>query len=241
VAQKDSFAAEKIYTTMNEMNIERIGVVTANTGFGNGGMEQLKKYASEYGISIPIAESYDKGATDLTAVLTKLQGHGIEAVVNWSIVPAQSIIPKNMRQLGMDMPLFQSHGFANIKYAEAAGEAAEGIIFPAGRIVIAEHLPGDHPQKEVLMDYKKSYESRYEGNASTFGGHAYDALMILRDAIQQAESTDRAEVRDAIEQLDDFPGIGGVFDYSAEDHNGLSIDAFAMVTVKNGEFVPYNQ
>jgi len=239
--QKDSYAAIKIFQTMNEMGIERIGVVAANTGFGNAGIGQLKKYAPEHGIEIAIAETYDRAATDLKAVLTKINAHGIEAVVNWSIVPAQSIIPKNMKQLGMNVPLFQSHGFGNIKYVEAAGSAAEGIIFPCGRLLVAELLPDDHPQKNVLVTYKQNYESRFNEDVSTFGGHAYDALLILKKGIEMANSTDKAETRSAIENIKDFPGTGGVFSFSPADHNGLGIDSFEMLTVKNGKFALYKE
>jgi len=237
--QKDSYAAQAIFSTMQEMGITRIGVVVGNTGFGNGGKAQLEKYAPDFGIEILIAEVYDKAATDLTGVLTKLKTKGVEAVVNWSIVPAQSIIPKNMKQLGFNVPLFQSHGFGNIKYVEAAGQAAEGIIFPAGRLLIADVLAGDHPQKELLVRYNKDYEGRYNEAASTFGGHAYDSLTILAAAIEKAGTTDGEKVRDAIENLTGFVGTGGVFNFSASDHNGLDIDSFEMLTVKDGKFVAY--
>ncbi|MBN2443272.1 MAG: ABC transporter substrate-binding protein [Spirochaetales bacterium] len=239
--QKDSYAAMKIFETMNKMGISKIGIVVGNTGFGNGGKAQLEKYAPDYGITIVISEVYESSATDLTSVLTKLNNAGIEAVVNWSIVPAQSIIPKNMKQLGMKQPLFQSHGFGNIKYVEAAGDAAEGIIFPCGRLLVADVLPDSHPQKALLVSYKTSYESKFNEDASTFGGHAYDALIILEEAIKKAKSTDKAKVRAAIETLTGVVGTGGIFNFSATDHNGLDINSFEMLTVENGKFVVFSQ
>ncbi len=237
--QKDSYAAIWIYKTMQQMGISKIGVVVGNTGFGQGGKAQLEKYAPEYGIEILAAEVYDRGATDLTGVLTKLKARNVQAVVNWSIVPAQSIIPKNMKQLGMTVPLFQSHGFGNIQYVKAAGEAAEGIIFPAGRLLVADVLPDGNPQKKVLEKYKNDYESRYNEQVSTFGGHAYDALTILVEAVKKAGGTDPEKVRQAIENLKGFVGTGGIFNFSPTDHNGLGLDSFEMLTVKNGRFVLY--
>ncbi len=239
--QKDSYAAIRIFQTMQEMGISKIGVVVGNTGFGNGGKAQLEKYAPEYGIEIAIAEVYDRAATDLTGVLTKLKARGVEAVVNWSIVPAQSIVAKNMRQLGMDVPLFQSHGFGNIKYVEAAGEAAEGIIFPCGRLLVADVLAAGHPQKDLLVKYKSDYESRYNEDVSTFGGHAYDAFLILKAAIEIAGSVEMSAVRDAIESLQGVVGTAGVFNISPSDHNGLGLDSFEMLTVKDGKFVVLEQ
>jgi len=235
VAPKDSYAAEKIYHQMKKMGISKIGVLSSNTGFGKAGKEQLEKFAPEHGITIVLSEVYDKSATDLTAEVTKMKGAGVQAIVNWSIEPAQAIVLKNARQIGLTVPVFQSHGFANIQYARAAGAAAEGVIFPASRIVVADLLSDRNPQKSVLVDYKKKYESKFKEEVSTFGGHGYDALMILTRAIQTA-GDDREKVRSAIENLKGFVGTAGVFNLSPTDHNGLDIDAFAMLTVKDGKF-----
>ena len=235
VAPRDSYAAEKIYHQMKKMGITKIGVLSSNTGFGKAGKEQLEKYAPDHGITIALSEVYDKSATDLTAEVTKLKAANVQAIVNWSIEPAQAIVIKNARQIGLTVPIFQSHGFANIQYARAAGVAAEGVIFPASRIVVADLLPDKHPQKAVVLSYKNAYESKFKEDVSTFGGHGYDALMILTKAIQTA-GTDREKVRSAIENLKGFVGTAGIFNLSPTDHNGLDIDAFAMLTVKNGKF-----
>jgi len=237
--QKDSYAVKKIYMEMNRLGISKIAVLAGNTGFGKAGKGQLLKIAPEFGIEVVEVEVYDKKSNDLSAVVAKIKANkDVQAVINWSIVPAQAIVPKNMRQAGWDVPLFQSHGFGNIKYVEAAGAAAEGIIFPAGRLLIADSLADDNPQKALLMAYKKNYESKFNEPASTFGGHGYDAITILAAAIAEG-GNDRDKVRTAIENLKDFPGTGGVFSFSAEDHNGLDIDAFQMMTVKDGKFVAY--
>jgi branched-chain amino acid transport system substrate-binding protein len=234
--QNDAFATLWIYRYLKEHGLTKIGVVASNTGFGNGGMAQLEKYAPENGIEILIAEVYDKDATDLTGVLTKLKARNVQAVVNWSIEPAQSLVAKNLRQLGMTVPLLQSHGFGNIRYVQAAGQAAEGIIFPCGRLLIADSLPAGNPQKALLMDYKKKYEAKFGEEVSTFGGHAYDAYTILAEAVRRAGSTEAAKVRDAIENLRGFPGTAGIFNFSKDDHNGLDMSSFEMLTVKNGKF-----
>jgi len=239
VPPKDNYVTEWIYKTMNDMGIKKIGVLAANTGFGNGGKAQLEKYASQYGIAIAISEVYDANATDLTALLTKVNAAGVQAVVNWSIEPAQAIVAKNMRQLKMSQKLFQSHGFANIKYVEAAGEAAEGVIFPCSRLVVADFLPDSHPQKKLLQKYNADYKAMFKEDASTFGGHAIDALTILKAAIESAKSAEPDKIAAAIERISNLSGTAGVFSFSAQDHNGLGMDSVVMVTVKNGKFVPY--
>jgi branched-chain amino acid transport system substrate-binding protein len=236
--QKDSYAVIKIFEEMKKKGISKIGVLSSNTGFGKAGKEQIEKLAPEHGITILVNEVYDKAASDLTAEVTKLKAANVQALINWSIEPAQSIVIKNARQIGFNAQIFQSHGFGNIKYVEAALPAAEGVIFPAGRLLIAETLPKDHKQKAVLMKYKKEYELKNRGEeCSTFGGHAFDAMLILTKAIEKANSTDKEAVRSAIEGLKGVVGTAGIFNFSAQDHNGLDMNSFEMLTVKNGKFV----
>jgi branched-chain amino acid transport system substrate-binding protein len=236
-AQKDSHAIAHIFAQMKKMGATKIGVLSSNTGFGKAGKELISKLAPEHGITIVIDETYDKAATDLTAEVTKLKAAGVQALLNWSIEPAQSIVIKNARQIGLTVPIFQSHGFANINYVKGAGAAAEGVIFPASAIIVAESLPAKHPQKKILLDYKKAYEAKYKEDASAFGAYAFDAFGMLVKAIQE-KGADREKVRDAIEGLKGWVGASGVFNMSPTDHNGLGMDAFEMVTVKNGKFVP---
>jgi branched-chain amino acid transport system substrate-binding protein len=239
--QSDKDAVIKIFQQMKKMKISRIGVLSSNTGFGNAGKAQIEKLAPAYGIVILANEVYDKAASDLTAEVTKIKAANVQAIVNWSIEPAQSIAIKNVRQIGLKVPIFQSHGFGNIKYVEAAGPAAEGVIFPAGRLLIVGDLPKSHPQKAVLNKYKKDYESRFKEEVSTFGGHAYDAFMILAKAVENTNSTDKEVIRTAIEHLQGFVGTGGSFYFSPSDHNGLNIDAFEMLTVSKGKFAILKQ
>jgi len=238
--QKDSYVVIKIFEQMKKMGISKIGVLSSNTGFGKAGKEQIEKLAPEYGITMPVNEVYDKAASDLTAEVTKLKAGNVQAAINWSIEPAQSIVIKNARQIGLSIPIFQSHGFGNIQYVKAAGPAAEGVIFPAGRLLIADTLSKNKPQRAVLTQYKKEYEGKFKEDASTFGGHAYDAFMILVKAIEKA-GPDREKVRDAIENMKGFVGTGGIFNFSPQDHNGLDINSVEMLTVKDGKFVVYKK
>ncbi len=234
--QKDSDAALKIYETMGDMEISKIAIITGTTGFGDQGRNQLKRLAPGFGIEIVADETYGPEDTDMTAQLTKIKGTEAQAVINWSIVPGQVIVAKNMRQLGMAIPLFQSHGFGNIKYAQTAGEAGEGIIFPCGRLLAVATLADEHPQKDVLVRYKWEYETKFGEDVSTFGGHAWDGLQLIIAALREV-GPDREAIRSYIENTKNFVGTGGVFNFSAEDHNGLTKDAFEMLTVKNERFV----
>jgi branched-chain amino acid transport system substrate-binding protein len=235
VPPRDADAVRLIYMTMKDHGISRIGIISSSDGYGGAGKGQLEKIAGESGMTVAISEVYDKGETDLTGVLTKVKGANVQAVVNWSALPSQSQVAKNMKQIGLDVPLYQSMGFGNVKYVQAAGESANGTLFPCGRLLVAEILPKDHPQKAVLMAYKTEYESRYKDNVSTFGGHAYDALLILTEAIKKAGGADPEKVREAIENIKGHAGTAGIFNFSDKDHCGLTIDGFEMLTVRDGK------
>ncbi len=233
--QMDRDAVIRIFQQMKKMGVSNIGVLSSNTGFGKAGKDQIEKLAPEHGIKIIVNEVYDKAATDLTAEVTKIKAASVQALVNWSIEPAQAIVIKNARQIGMTIPIFQSHGFGNINYVKAAGTAAEGVIFPAGRLLVADVLSDKNPQKKLLESYKKEYEGAYKEDVSTFGGHAYDAMLILERGIKEG-GLDKEKVRTAIENIKGLVGTAGIFNMSSADHNGLDLNAFEMLTVKDGRF-----
>jgi branched-chain amino acid transport system substrate-binding protein len=238
--QLDRHAADRIYEYMVNHGISKVAIISGTTGFGSAGREQLRNLAPKYGLNIVADETYGPQDTDMTAQLTKIRGTDAQAVVNWSIVPAQAIVAKNMVQLGMDIQLFQSHGFGNIKYVEAAGAAAEGLIFPCGRLLAVETVPESDPQQKVLVEYKTMYESKFNDSVSTFGGHAWDATWLVIEALKHA-GADKEGIREYIENRKGFVGTGGVFNFSPDDHCGLTPEAFEMLTVKNGKFVVVGQ
>jgi branched-chain amino acid transport system substrate-binding protein len=234
--QSDADAARRIYEKMKDMGISKVAIMSGTTGFGTAGRTQLKKLAAEYGITIVADETYGPKDTDMTAQLTKIKGTDAQAIINWEIIPAQTTVMKNKKQLGMTMPLFQSHGFGNIKYAQDAGDAAEGVFFPCGLLLAVDTLPDSNPQKALLKKYKKDYEEKFKTDVSAFGGYAWDALTLVTEALKSV-GPDSAKMRDYIEQKKNFIGISGIFNYSAEDHCGLNKTSFAMLTVKDGKIV----
>jgi branched-chain amino acid transport system substrate-binding protein len=233
--QKDSFAVARIFKQMKKMGITRAGILYSNSLFGKAGKEWIERVAPTYGVRVVISEIYDIMATDLTDELAKLKAAKVQAIVNWSIEPAQAFVLRNARQMGLTVPIFQSHGFGNIRYVKAAGPAAEGVIFPAGRLLVADSLPDGHPQKALLLSYKNAYEAKYKEEVSTFGGHAYDAMIILEQGVREG-GADREKVRAAIENIKGITGTAGIFNMSPADHNGLDLKSFEMLTVKNGKF-----
>ena len=235
--QSDSMAVEAVYTHMKKHGISKIAIMTVTSGFGQSGRGELLRLAPQYGMTIVADEKYGPKDTDMTAQLTKIKGLAPQAIVNWSIGPTQVIVVRNRKELAMtNITLYQSHGFGSRKNIELAAGAAEGVYCPLGAVNIAEILPNDHPQKRVTMGYLRAYSAKYNEPLSSFGGHAWDALTMIEQALAAA-GCDKAKIRDYLENLTGFVGQHGVFNFSAKDHNGLTKDAFQMVVVKLGDWV----
>ncbi len=234
--QYDTSAVEAIYTYMKKHGISKIGIITISTGFGDAGKKALHEVAPRYGMSIVADEKYGPKDSDMTTQLTKIKASGAQAVINWSVGPGQVVVTKNWHDLKMGIPLYQSHGWGSKKNIELSGKAAEGVIAPLGRLVVWEKLSDKDPQKAILKKYTQDYEARFKNEPGTFGGHAYDAVMMLAEAIRKV-GPDKKKIRDYIEtNIKHFPCTGGVFTMSPKEHCGLDKSAFEMVVVKNSDW-----
>ncbi|MDD2365410.1 MAG: ABC transporter substrate-binding protein [Desulfuromonadaceae bacterium] len=234
-AQNDSLAVGKIYEYLQKSKQTKVSILTVSDGFGASGREQLKSQAAKYGITIVSDETYGPKDTDMTAQLTKIRGSNSQAVICWGTNPGPALVAKNAKQLGIKIPLFMSHGVSSKKFIELAGDASEGIKLPSGKVVVADMLPAAEKQKKSLMAFVKDYSKHYKAEGDHFGGHAWDAVMLIRNAVENGALT-AAAIRDQIESTKSFAGIGGSFNYSQADHAGLGKDAFVLVEVKNKDW-----
>lgn len=232
----DHVAAEKILNYMAKQKQKNIALLTVTDGFGASGREQLKVLAAKKGFRIVADETYGPKDTDMTPQLTKIRGSKADAVICWGTNPGPAIITKNIKQLGVKIPVYMSHGVASKKYIElATPAAAEGVMLPAGKLAIYEMLPKNDPQQKLLRDYDAAYKKAYGTEASTFGGYAYDAFLLVANAIKTKGATP-AQIRDGLEQTRKLVSVSGVFSMSANDHNGLDLSAFEMVKVTKGDW-----
>lgn len=233
----DSVAVEAIYRKMQLMGIYKIAIMSETSGFGASGRRELLRLAPQLKIVVVADETYDPKDIDMTAQLTKIKELAPQAIVNWSDGPTQVIVLWNWRELGMqNIRLFQSHHFGRHENLESAAGAASGVYCPLPACTIAELLPYDHPQKKVTMQYKENYMTKYNEPIGSFGGHAWDAMHLLVDALK-AVGDDKAKIRDYLETKRKFIGQHGIFNFSAEDHNGLTKAAFQMVMAQGGGWV----
>jgi len=237
VPQSDSMAVEALYNYLKKRGISKIAVMSGTTGFGKSGREELIRLAPEYGMTVVAEETFGFKDTDMMAQLTKIKGIAPQAIISWSIGPTQVLVLRNWKDLGMtNIPFFQSHGFGSRKNIKMAAGAAEGVIAPLGACNTPEALPADHPQKMVTMKYNKNYMAKYNESVASFGGHAWDSLMLVVNALKTV-GCDRAAIRDYIENTTGFVGQHGVFNFSPDDHNGLTWEkSFNMIVVKDGDW-----
>lgn len=233
-------AAALVLQTIRSLGYARIGLAVDDSFDGQAGRLHLQELAPTNGIKIVDVETYDRNATNLTAVLAKLKAaRDLDAIVNWSVTPAQAVFPRAMNAMNITLPLFQGPGFGSRRLVRQAGLPAEGILFPGGRLLVPDSLPAGNPQKALLVRYRAAYEKSTREEVSCSGGYAWDALSILCAAVYRAAATEPAKVRDALENLKGFTGTTGVFTFSPGDHGGLGPNTLQMLTVSNGSFAVY--
>ena len=234
----DRMAAEKVFEDMKKRGLTKVALLSETSGFGASGKKETEGVAAKYGITLVANETYGPKDTDMSPQLTKIKTTpGVQAVFVFGLGQGPAIVTKNYKQLGVTLPLYQSHGVASDEFLKLAGPAAEGVRLPSPAQLIPEKLAANDPQKPIVTAYDKAYKAAYKTDVSTFGGYAYDGLMLAVDAIKRAGSTDKAKVRDALEATKGFVATSGTFNMSPTDHMGLDLSAFRLLEVKGGDWV----
>lgn len=235
--QSDRQAARRILKDMKQHGITRIGLISGTGGFGASGRKVTLQEAPHFGVQVIADETYNPKDTDVTAQLTRIRNtKGVQAVLNFDFGQGPAIVTKNYRQLGIELPFYESHGVASDSFLKLAGDAANGLRLPASALLVADTIPDSDPQHDVVTRYKTDYESHYHEPVSTFGGYAFDGLNLAVLAIKKAGTTDPAKVRDALEHIDGYIGVSGTYHLSAKDHMGLNADSFRILQVKDGHW-----
>lgn len=223
---------------LKDEGITKIGLLTEDTGFGKDGRELVTATAADYGMTVVSDQVFKPTDTDMTGQLTVIKSDGAEVVLMWSSVAASSIVPKNMAQLGMGIPLVGSHGIARQEFVDSAGDASEGTVMFAGKILVPEAYGEGSEAYEVATGFIERYTETYgEAPTNTFAGHAYDGLYLVVEAMKRLdEGFTSADLRDEIENTTEFEGIGGSFTFSATDHNGMSADDLVGYIAEGGSW-----
>lgn len=237
--QRTTVAVQKIYAYLKQKGMRKIAILTAADGFGKDGKAAMESLAPEYGITIAASESFQATDSDMTAQLINIKTALPDAIVCWTIGKAGSIVAKNVRQLAIQVPLFQCHGLPDPKYIELAGKASEGNIMPSTKLMVASQLPDTDPQKKVIQEFIHLYSDVFHYDQkfpiNTHSGYAWDAIYIVADAMKKA-GTDNETLRNAIEKTTGYVGVSGIYNITPEDHNGLGVDSMVLVQITDGQW-----
>ncbi|HHX65495.1 MAG TPA: ABC transporter substrate-binding protein [Chloroflexi bacterium] len=243
VAQSNEHTSPWQVRYAKALGITRIANLYVDNSYGEDGAEAIRETARAEGIEIVLEDTFDATATDMTAQIIKIKASDAEAVLVTAIPPAAAIFTKQYRELGVDLPLIHNSGVAMKTFIDLAGASnVEGVVFPMGKLVAADHLDDDDPQKEVLERFVHDYVESSGKPPCTFAGHAWDALHIILNVLETLPEglnleEQRIAVRDGIENTRGFVGVDGTFNFSAEDHVGLSTDDVVLARIENGEWV----
>lgn len=222
------------------LGLTKIGLLYDTNAFGTDGKDTVGSLAPDYNLEVVASIGYQTNDTAeaMDTYLTNIQAADPEIIVVWGTNPGPAIIAQQMDAKGMTQPYMGSHGIANQSFIELAGASAEGVLFPAGKMLIwQESLQEGTDQYELMMDFSEAYEAAYGEQVSTFAGHGWDAILIVTDALKRAGATATpAELRDAIEETSGLAGTAGIFSYSSSNHNGLSPEDMVMIEIVNGEW-----
>jgi branched-chain amino acid transport system substrate-binding protein len=234
-AQNDSVVVEKLIAYMAKKGWKTVGLMRDASAFGEGVADLINQTGSSQGVKVVEETRFAPDATSFDEQILPLREARADVNLIWGIPPAAGLATKRYRELRVNTPLLQSHGVGNQAFLEAAGPAADGVVFPIGRLLVANQLPNSDPQKEVLTQFVENYRAKFGSPPSTFAGHAWDGFNLAVDAFK-AVGTDKQKVRDHLEGRTGFVGISGVFNFTGDDHSGLDPKALVMVQVKDGKW-----
>jgi len=229
---------------MAAAGVKTVGFIGYADPYGEGWLKAFRAAAEPKGMQLIAVETFQRNDTSVTGQALKLVAAKPDAIlIAASGTPA--VLPQaTLIERGYKGKFYQTHGIANRDFLRVGGKNVEGTIFPVGPMLLAEHLPDSNPSKKPALEYVKLYEASYGANSrSTFGGHAYDAFLLLNRAVPEAmkkakpgTAEFRAALRDALENVKELPAVHGVFNMSAKDHNGFDSRAAVMATVENGDW-----
>lgn len=218
--------------------LTKVALMSDTSGYGTDGHDIVIKEAAAAGIEIVAEQTLNPGDTDMTAQLTKIKAADPDAILMWNAGKEAAIVAKNMQQLGMKTPLVGSPGNGRKEFIQGAGAASEGFLFAAGKVLVPAAYGTDSEAYKVADDFITRYTKAYGTPPDIFAGHAYDAFLVVVDALGRVEGdVTPGSLRDAIEKTSGLVGIGGTFNYSATDHNGLTMEELVLYRVADKTWV----
>jgi branched-chain amino acid transport system substrate-binding protein len=242
--QSDSLMADAIAVHMKANGVKTLGYIGFNDAYGESWLGEIRRSAQTAGIKIVADEKYNRNDASVTGQVLKLVAANPDAVLIGASGTPGATPQKELVARRYKGKIYQTHGVANPDFLRVCGADCNGTLLPIGPMLVFEQLPESNPVKKVAAQYITQYEAKYgKDSRTTFGGHAYDAFVLLANAVPKALGKAkpgtrefRSALRDALE-ADNVVGTHGVFVMSAQDHNGLDNRARVMIRIENGKWV----
>ncbi|NYT62250.1 ABC transporter substrate-binding protein [Alcaligenaceae bacterium] len=243
--QNDQLMAGALADTMAKQGVKTLGFIGYTDAYGEGWLSVMTEAAKAKGIKVVSIERYGRTDTSVTGQVLKLVAAKPDGILVAGSGTPVALPQSELKSRGYKGIMYQTHGAANNDVLRVCGKDCNGMILPAGPLLVADQLPDSNPVKKSALVYKAKYEAKYgAGTINTFGGHMWDAGLLVATAIPPALKTGakpgtpefRQALRDAIEQIKNLPASQGVFNMSATDHAGLDERARVMVKVVDGKW-----
>ncbi len=240
--QNDVQMSTAIVEHMTNAGVKTVAFIGFADAYGEGWFQEFSKIAEARKLKIVASERYNRADTSVTGQVLKIMSTKPDAVlVAGSGTPA-ALPQKTLKERGYAGKYYQTHGVANMDFLRVCGKDCEGTFLPAGPVLVADQLPDSNPIKKVALEYSAKYEAAHgKGSTSTFGAHAWDAGLLLANAVPVAlkkakpgSKEFRAALRDALEGLKNVTVSHGIVNMSAQDHLGFDQRARVMVVIENG-------
>lgn len=230
----DRLVLERMVEEIDARGWETIGLALDASGFGEGVEAYIQELAAPRGIEVVASEKFAPDATDFTAQMVNLRQAGADVNIIWGIPPAAALAQQAYRRLGLEAPVMHSFGIGSQVFLDTAGPSAEGVLAALPKLLVVEQLPEDDPSKEVIMEFIAQYSAAYDGEKpNNFAGIAFDAYKIATAGLEEV-GTDKAALRDYIENVEGLHGVNGTFNITPQDHAGLAKEDLQLVTVEGG-------
>lgn len=234
-AASDEIVIAKILSYIKSKGIQRIAIISSQDPYGEGGYKSVLAQAPDNKIKLVFDERFGGDETDVTPLLNKIKKTDAQAVISWSSKRTPNVVAINYRQVGLELPLYLGHAALGPDFLKGTEKHGEGVLTASCKFAGAEGLSNSDPQKKVILDYITAYKKKYGEETNQFASGSFDAFNILVAAIKKA-GDDKAKLRDVIEQTRGYVGVYGIFNYSTNDHAGLSKESVVMYKVIGGEW-----
>lgn len=228
-AHRTEFTVERAFSHFADQGMNRVALFMPIGPLGDVGVEAAEKVAGELGVELVASERFNPQSPDLTGQLAQLRSSEPDVVFSFVTGEPAAMVARNMQQIGFAVPLIVSHGNATPGFRQMVAPISSDIVVPSGPLSAPETVAQDHPSYEAIVEFNELHQERYGEPANYFSGLTADAIRLIAEGIEQAGTADGPALRDAIEAVNGFPGYGGVYNMSAEDHHGTSAADMVLV------------